>query len=248
MQKVLIIGLGGQGQKYINYFLKNNYDVYGICKTNKTKQSIENRYKIQVSLKYLDYYNINFKYIIIALPPDIQGKVGLDIYKKFSKSIIIIEIPVSFDIAIVTELSNINNVLFFIEEYFTLFAFFLRKIDIGKIDTINVKLIINKNDLDNEKAVKVAYIHLLNNFHGLEIDFSKLKIEIETHNSEDIFYEISFIYKLKEIKYIFNKEKGLFIGNKYFIDNYNFDFVVSNMLKMSRIDNRYYLKNLKYVG
>jgi hypothetical protein len=41
----------------------------------------------------------------------------------------------------------------------------------------------------------------------LEIDFSKLKIEIETHNSEDIFYEISFIYKLKEIKYIFNKEK-----------------------------------------
>lgn len=242
MHKVLIIWLGRQWQKYINYFLKNNYEVYWVCRTQETRKNIENKYKIKVSLNYMDFMDVDFRTVIVALPPVIQWKIWLEVAGVFKKSTVVIEIPVSFDTDDIKKLCHRDNVLFFIEEHFTLLANFLSKIDLNEIGGIDIKLFIDREDLDSEQALQVAHIHLLNNFYWLDMDFSKLHIEVETHNREDIFYEIHFMYKWKQIAYIFNKEKWLYIWGTHLADKYNFDYAISNILKMKKMDKDYYLK------
>lgn len=242
MHKVLIIWLGRQWQKYIDYFLKNNYEVYWVCRTQETRKNIENKYKIKASLNYMDFVDVDFHTVIIALPPAIQWKIWLEVAGVFRKSTVVIEIPVSFDMDDIQKLCHKDNVLFFMEEHFTLLANFLSKIDLNEIDRMDIKLFIDREDLDNQQAVQVAYIHLLNNFYWLDMDLSKLHIEMETHNQEDIFYEVHFMYGWKKIAYIFNKEKWLYVWDAYLADKYNFDFAVSNILKMKKMDKDYYLK------
>gem|GEM_PF-2459211 len=89
----------------------------------------------------------------------------MTVAQRFKSSKIIIELPVSFDMDCIMALMDYDNVSFFIEEYFTLFAGFLRKIDINDISEVSIKLFVSKKDLNNKQALQVSHIHLLDNFY-----------------------------------------------------------------------------------
>jgi hypothetical protein len=76
----------------------------------------------------------------------------------------IIEIPVTWNSDELEELKKYDNTFFFLEEYYTLMAQFLRKIDIIKIKNLNINIISNKKDYINLDARKVSLTHVNNNF------------------------------------------------------------------------------------
>lgn len=240
MQKVLVIWLWWQWEKYVNYFIKNNYSTFWVCKTDLTKQKIEDKYNIEV---VLDYKNLEFNLffiIIICLPPEIQGKVSLDILQAWFKNKLIIEIPVTWNKLELEKLKQYKNAVFFLEEYYTLLSRFLRKIDLNKIKEININITINKDDYNNQKAREVTYIHINNNFLWINYDKNILKYNFSFHDNENIYYEIIFIYNWNVIKYKFDKEKYLLIWDKKYIDEYNFDFVLKNIIREESNFSNYY--------
>jgi hypothetical protein len=121
----------------------------------------------------------------------------------------IIEIPVTWNNDELEELKKYDNVFFFLEEYYTLIAQFLRKIDTRKINNLNINIISNKKDYINLEARIVSLIHVNNNFLRTKIKLEDKYYNFEFHNSENIFYEIYFEYNNIEIIYVFNKEKYL---------------------------------------
>lgn len=240
MLKVLIVWLWSQWIKYLSYFKKNNYDVSWLCKTIKTKNFIEKEYFIDVFLEndFIDYNK--FDIIIISLPPDIQWEKSINILKSWYKNKLIIEIPVTWNIWELNILKKYDNVFFFLEEYYTLLAQFLRKLDINKISNFKINVFTSELDYINEKARKVTFIHINNNFLWTWIDLSKINYEFNFHNSENIFYKISFKYDNNLVEYNFFESKYLKIWEKIYIDNYNFDKVLSNLLLEKINFNKYY--------
>ncbi len=248
MRKVLIIWLWWQGKKYINYFLKNSYLVSWICKTKETKQKIEREYSIEVSLDYKEVLYDNFDIIVLSLPPKIQWEIALYILKNWFKNKLLIEIPVTWNFNELEKINKYKNVFFFLEEYYTLMAQFLRKIDTKEIKRIHINIISNKQDYINLEARKVSYIHINNNFLWININLNKDIYNFEFHNSSDIFYEIYIEYNKTKIIYVFNKEKYLKIWAKKYIDNYNFDNILKKILEDSKLYNKYYLEQMKIIN
>ena len=243
MKKVLVIWTWGQWEKYINYFIKNNYMVYWVCKTNNTKNKIENKYNIPVLLDYEKLNLEDFNIIIVSLPPEIQWQVSISILKKRYRNKLIIEIPISWDENEVEEIKKYDNVYFFLEEYYTLLSIFLRKINIKDIWNINIDIFTNKEDYDNLKAREVTYIHINNNF--LWLNLKNITYHFNFHDNENIYYDVSFNYKWKLIHYKFNKEKYLKLWDKKIVDNYNFDNILSKILQEENNFNKYYyIKNV----
>ncbi len=241
MEDILVIWLWNQWQKYVNYFKKNNYNVFWACKTEKTKKNIENKLKIKILNDYKNLIkNNNFDIIVIALPPSIQGRVSLDILKNWFKNKLIIEIPVCWDETEIKELKKYNNCIFFLEEYYTLLSKFFKKINVKRIKKINIDVITSKEDYLNEKARQVTYIHILNNFLWLNIKKEIIDFNFSFHIWEDIFYKISFKYLWKEIIYNFWEKKFLTIWWKKMIDKYNFDFVLKNIIEEKYNFSKYY--------
>jgi len=241
MGRVLVIWLWNQWEKYINYFIKNNYYVSWVCKTNITKEKIENKYGIKVYLNYKKLNFLSFDWIIVCLPPEIQGIISLEILESWFKNKLIIEIPVTWDKLELEKLKQYSNVIFYLEEYYTLLSQFLRKIDVNKIKDININVITNEEDYKNIKAREVTYIHINNNFLWLNIDRNNIKYNFSFHNNENIYYVIIFVYEWKIIKYNFNKDKYLLIWEKKYIDEYNFDFVLSKIILSNNDFSKYYL-------
>lgn len=240
MKNVLIIWLWWQWEKYINYFIKNNYEVFWVCKTNVTKQKIEWKYNINVSLGYksLDYND--FDIIIICLPPEIQWLISLEILESWFKNKLIIEIPVTWESSELEKLKQYKNVVFFLEEYYTLLAQFLRKTEVEKIKSINIEVFTSNEDYINEKARKVSYIHIKNNFIWTNIKSTNINYTFNIHNSENIFYTVNFLYNNTRVEYKFNIEKYLSVWDKKYVDNYNFDNVLKNIIEEKNNFNEYY--------
>lgn len=254
MQKVLVVWLWGQWQKYLNYFMKNNYEVFWVCRTEETKEKIGKEYGIEVSLDYDEFLDhpqpllnkeggrtetppLNkgrlggvFNIVIVSLPPEVQWEIALELVEKYPNIKVIVEIPVSWDSHVIEKLKKYENCIFYLEEYFTLLWQFLRKIDVSLVEEIDIKVTVAKEDYENEKASKVTHVHIMNNFIGSWIDSEKLNLSYQFHNREDIFYEVAFEYKGTKILYIFNQEKYLMIGEKKYSDEYNFDFVLGKIL------------------
>jgi hypothetical protein len=61
-------------------------------------------------------------------------------------------------------LKKYPNIFFFLEEYYTLLAQFLRKIDATNIKQINIQITCNEKDYISPQAKKVSLIHVNNNF------------------------------------------------------------------------------------
>lgn len=244
MNKVLILWLWNQWQKYVNYFLKNNYYVDWVCNTIKTKVEIESNFNIKV---FLSSENINYKeyfLIVIALPIEIQWQKALEISKKTDCKILV-EIPVSFDFNILEQLVLNDKVFFYLEEKSTILSKTFSKINTDDIKEFNIILTTDYKDINNIDSLKVSYIHMLNNFL-FNIDYNKLKIKVNYHNNENIFYKISFKYKNINFEYVFKDEKYLIIWDKKIKDKYNFDFALINVLNQN-LWKKYYLKNYEYV-
>lgn len=241
IKKILIFGLWKQWQKYINFFKKNWYIVNWVCVTEKTKINIIKNFSIEVLLEseLLDYSS--FDLIVFALPPIIQWKKALEILSKWYTNKVIIEIPVSFENREIKDLLKYKNVYFFLEEYFTLLSEFIRKIDIRLIEEINISIFTNKSDYDNLEARKVTFLHINSNFLWLKIKKELFNYEINFHDLEDIFYEVSFYYKWNKIFYKFSQEKYLEIWEKKINDDFNFDKVLSNIISIDLNFSSYYI-------
>jgi len=199
------------------------------------------KYNIVVDLDYKKTdYNI-FDIVIVSLPPEIQWKISLEILKQWYRNKLIIEIPVTWESDELEKLKIYNNVFFFLEEYYTLLAQFLRKIEIKNIKKIGIDILTSHEDYKNILAKKVTYIHINNNFLWINIDSNIINYHFNFHDREDIFYKISFDYNNQNITYVFNKEKYLKIWEKKYIDTYNFDKVLANIIKEKTNINKYYL-------
>lgn len=230
MNSALIIWLWGQWKKYINYFIKNNYEVVWVCRTLKTQKYIEYKYWIRVHTDYKSINYYSFDIIIVCLPPTTQWEISLDILQRGYTKRMIIEIPVTWDKNILKKIQEFKNAHFFLEEYFTILSQFLRKVKINFISNICINVICSEKDFYDEKAKKVTDIHVRNNFLGTNLIIPKYIFSF--HSSEDIFYEISFLYIKTQVKYVFSNKKYLQIGEKIIDDNYNFDTVLDELLQM----------------
>lgn len=240
MKKALIIWLWWQWKKYLEFFLKHNYQVAWVCKSATTQEDISIQYKIPVFLDYNQLKINNFDVIIVAIPPENQWKVSLDILKKGFEWQLIIEIPVSWDNSEIQELKNYKNVYFFLEEYYTLLAKFLRKVWSWDIEDILIDVYTHKEDFEDLQAKEVTFIHIKNNFLWTWISETKLHYSFHFHEREDIFYEVSFSYKWTKVKYKFDVVKSLEIWDKLFHDDYNFDKVLKELLNEKNNFNKYY--------
>ena len=235
MNKVLIIWLWKQWEKYIHYFLKNNYTVYWVCKTVETKHKIQKKYGIQVENDFLTFLKVQeVSIIVIALSPEIQWKIALELAKKYPAIQIIVEIPVSWDNKIIKELKKYQNCIFYLEEYFTLLAKFLRKIDTLSIKKVYIKVSVSKEDYYDKNSAKVTYLHIMNNFLWTNIDRDLIQFSYYFHQREDIFYEVYFDYNDINIHYFFHQEKYLIVGKNKYSDKYNFDYVLMNILSLDK--------------
>ena len=219
--------------------MKNNYDISWVCKTTKTQKEIQWKYGISVLLNYKDLFINNYNLIIISLPPAIQWQVSLNILKTGYKWKIIIEIPVTWNKYELKEIKKYNNAYFYLEEYYTLLSKFLRKIDIRHIWKIHIEVFTSQLDYENLKARQVTYIHIKNNFLGLDIPCPVY--DFKFHDNENIFYKIKFIYKEKNIEYNFRELKYLKIWDRKIIDNYNFDRVLEQVIESDKNFNNYYI-------
>jgi hypothetical protein len=76
------------------------------------------------------------------------------------------------------------------------------------------------------------------------MNIHKKVYHFDFHNSEDIFYTISFTYNKRKIFYTFNREKYLIIWEKKYIDSYNFDEILSKIInEKENFSNYYNFKN-----
>ena len=130
-------------------------------------------------------------------------------------------------------LKTYKNVLFFLEEYVTLLAQFLRKISLKNISSIQVDIKTHEQDYDNPDAKKVTILHIQNNFIGLDIAHIDFQYQFSFHESENIFYKIQFVYNGVQVTYVFDEEKYLCIGEKKYIDDYCFDKVLSKIISLN---------------
>lgn len=238
MNKVLVIWLWEQWKKYINYFIKNDYDVFWVCKSVNTKKQIETKYGINVFLNYKKLNLNTYSIIIVCIPPEVQWKVSLDILQNWFSNKLLIEIPVTWDKIELEKIKKYENVIFYLEEYYTLLSQFLRKLDTNNIQKIDIEVSTNREDYENLQAREVTYIHIKNNFLWLNIN--NINYNFSFHKSSDIFYEITFEYKWERVNYVFNKDKYLNIWNNKFVDDYNFDNVLTKMIIEKSDFNKYY--------
>lgn len=241
MKNVLIVWLWWQWQKYVQYFLKNAWNVHGICKTEATKKNILQKYPISISTVHEEIDFSRFDMIVIAVPPEVQWTTALTILESGYTEKMIIEIPVSWDLKEIRRLQSYTNVLFFLEEYYTLLASFLRKSDIESIQNISIHTTVHPDDFQNPLAREVARIHVYNNFLWLCIPSSVFHESFSFHQDENIYYRIEFEYKNKIIQYIFEKEKYLLVGDARFSDPFDFDGVISRILTDTKNPSVFYL-------
>jgi len=240
MKTALIIGLGWQWKKYIEYFLKNDYQIAWVCQSIDTKNSISKKYNIPVFLETSQLKINTFDIIVVAIPPENQWLVALNILGNWFVWKLIIELPVSWNQEEISLLKNYENVFFFLEEYYTLLAKFLRKVWASDIDDVLIDVYTHRDDFENIQAKEVTYIHIKNNFLWTWIPETKLHYSFNFHDREDIFYEIRFNYKGTKIKYKFDVVKSLEIWDKIFHDDYNFDKVLKELLVEENNFNKYY--------
>jgi len=241
MKKVLIIWLWKQWKRHINYFKNNNCEVFWVCKTNKTKNNIMDKFFIEVVLDIkLFLVKYSFDIVIFALPEEIQW----DIILKYINDLeyvnkIVVEMPISNNNKKIELIKQYKNIYFFIEEYYSLFWKFCRKIDTKYIDWINIELFIH---IDDKDSIKNNIIHIKNNFIWTNL-LDKIRINnIFLKNSDfendqldywkkRLCYNIKFKYNNMNIIYNFWYTSVDFkIWNKVFVDNWNFDNNLSKIL------------------
>ncbi len=249
---ILIIWLWNHWKKYVNFFEGRNWNIYWICKTQKTKNYIEANYNIKVFTDYSSLINeIIFDFIVLALPSDIQWKIAIDIVTKVPKKTnILIELPVSDFKEDRIELEKYDNIGFFVEEYYSLLSKFLSKIDTSKIEKINVVMNISEEDFWDKKSENIDKIHLMNNFILSGISYDIFDIKINKHQDLNVYYKVTFDYLWKFVEYSFYRNKTLKIWTKSFDDRFNFDEVVTSIINdfsyvsKSKLDFNNYFKNI----
>lgn len=241
MKKVLIIWPWRQWQKYIRHFLDRGYEVYGLCKTEETQQKIQSLYKIPVFVDLQEWISHNPSLIILALPPDVQWEVALKILGTWFQDTLLIEIPVCWDKQEIQEILSYKNVVLFLEESLTLLARFLRRISPNSIRDVYIHMYVAERDYIDDYARKVAYIHVLSNFLWTGVDFRSIRMNFSFHDREDIFYDITFTYEWKHIKYSFHQEKSLLVDGRRKKDVLNFDLALSTLLRTETNNPEFYL-------
>lgn len=238
-KKVLVIWTGNQWQQYIDFFLKNKYIVEGMCKSKRTQEYIQTKKNIKIYTEEELVIWQEFDMIVLALPSEIQWHKALNILESGFTATLLIESPVSLEKNLVERLQKYENVIFFIEEYYTLLSRFLQKAESTLVHNLHIKLYISQEDYENEFARMVSYMHVRHNFLWKQEMISD--IELSFHESEKIFYEISFQYRGKNIFYNFSQEKYLLVWDTRYDDPFCFDMVLALLLSEEKNLKPYYV-------
>ncbi len=227
-KNILVIWIGEQGKKYITYFQKWNFQITGVCQTQTSALKISKKYNIPVIvwLEWVDDIH-NYDFVTIALPVEIQWTTALQILKQWYIGKVIIDTPVSWDNEIILSLLRYENVSFFLEEYYTLFAKLLRKNE-QCISNIHVRLYIPENEYASQESKTVGLMHVHNNFLGVPALYSTTIVPTK---ADTMRYEIAFMYQNREGMYKFSYDGVLILGNKTYNDPINFDLVLSQLIQ-----------------
>lgn len=252
MKKVLVVWVWSQWQKYIRYFLKNNYITFWACKTSETQCYVAEKYNIEVTTDYKKFLqNTHVDIVIIALPPELWGSVAHELWMLYEDIKIIVEIPVCWDTDVLHTLVKMKNVFFYTEEYFTALSTFFITSKCTTSD-FHVTLKTHQQDYADMFARRVSFVHILNNFLSFHHKINSLNVDVVYHEREDIFYEIDFFHNTIPIKYVFDRKKTLSLSDRVYVDDYNFDKTLGKILdadfdnqflKASYVENYLYIEN-----
>jgi len=222
--------------------VKNDYEVFWICKTNVTREKIQKDYNITVYLDYKKLEYNDFDIIVISVPPYVQWKISVFIIENWYKNKLILEYSIVFNIEEFKKLHRYDNIFFFLEEYYSMLNRFLKKINIEKIEEflINIKI----NNLNNIDFKNIYLKHITNNFLWFDIDKNKFKSNFILSKSTNLDYSIIFNYNWIINKFYFWNETYLKIWDKYFYDNWNFNKNLDKFL--IEINNNNNLFNINY--
>lgn len=228
-RKVLIIWLWTRWQEYIRFFQAYDYRVFWVCSSQESQQIISQKYNIFVSLEIPQRVH-EYDIIIIALPTMIQSKIAFRILDSWYVGKIIIETPVTWDKNELKRLQRYKNVIFFLEEYYTLLSLFFRKISPKEIKDMFIQIYMYSWELSNTLSQKVSLMHIIHNFPWWGYKDIEKKYTFIGHDRETIYYTVSFLYKSKRVLYRFHDEKYLQIGNKILYDDFCFDKILNQLI------------------
>ncbi len=234
---ILIIWVGEQWKKYINFFQNKPVHITGVCQSQASQSLISKKYDIQVII-WLSW-KVHFKeydLIIIALPVKIQWTTALNILNQWYSWKIIVDTPVSWDNTVIQSLMDYDNVSFFLEEYYTLFAKLLRKSE-QHISNIHIRLYIPENEYTSCESKSVGLLHIHNNFLWFSLQYTTTIIPTK---ADTMRYEIVFRYQNVESTYKFSHDWVLILGNKTYNDPINFDLALEQLLQEEKNIKLYY--------
>lgn len=244
LKNICIIWLWEQGQKYLKYFQKPENRVFWVCQSSQTQDFIEHKYNIWVSRDSQALLKQHeFDVIVICIPVESQWRVWYEIARKYPHTRIIIDIPVSWNLHEIQQLCEYDNLYFFCEEYMSLLSGALQSFKKSDISNIAVTISCALWDYNNHWARRVSYIHILNNFLWIELDYTSIDIDFVFHDSPDIYYRITMQYKNTSVIYVFDHDWAyLEVWNKKWKDSYCFDRVLEKILVWD-FDNHVLKKN-----
>lgn len=199
IKKVVVFGLWYQWKQFLNYFLKNNFEVYWICKTLETKDKIEKEFWIQVFTDYKKILNNNIDLMVLcAYPIDIYEEV-IEFSKKYNFKILA-DLPISFSEDFLQK--NIwNKQLFLFNLETKLPIFKIIKEDIENIIKSEAILYINDYNIWNKNWVLVDLQYLVNNLLLLDLKKISFKTIYVNRDIKNIEYIIKIFLKDKVILY-----------------------------------------------
>ncbi len=233
-KKVVIFWLWWQWKQFLSYFIKKKYSVIWICKSEKTKESIENIYKIKVFTDYKKVLsNDIFLLVLCAYPVDIYDEV-ISYSRKYNYKILS-DLPISFNKDKIQSYWNIQRLFFFIMETKLFFFKYLKK-NLHKVKKVNCIIYINKNNLSKQKFKKESIMvdthYCLNNLLWINLDLLEIKYKLKLDTIKDVEYIIEvlffdwfkWIYKYEDGRWIMliKNKKGLtqeVFNNRIFFDN-----------------------------
>lgn len=219
IKNVVVFWLWYQWKQFLRYFLKKNYNVFGICKTENTKNEMKKKFNIQVFTDYKKILNEKIDLLVLtAYPIDIYEDV-IEYSHKFNYKILS-DLPISFSQSFFKKYFPSKQIfLFHLETKLFLFKFIQKNIE--KISKVEWFLLCNDYNISNKNWVLVDEQYLLNNL--LLIDLSQIYIKRifvkrEIKNVEYLIKiylkDIIVLYKYEENAWkiiIYNENKKILI-------------------------------------
>jgi len=232
-QKVLLLWLWVQGKKYVSFFSERNYIIDGVNTSGNADITLNQIYSFQ-DIQAVGFCFDMYDYIVIAVAPQSeQSKVIHHLLDSKIQNKIIIEKPVSYDLKLLSTLSEYENIIYFIDEIYV--SPFLKK-----LDNISFPLTLKtKRSLDVIEHAMSIFI--------LREDFDAIisRTHFEFISALDNYW---LQYNFKFGNYECNINKGEFYINDNYVCEVSFEKSLAYVLKLHNDQkNKILFKNNFYI-